>query len=145
LLSSVAFFTKLRAQREQNLRDLSALTETVSDWRAVNPLTVNYICDKKSGQFIPTTVGRRSAAPLDIVGLPGFEKLNPEEKDLCSESRVQPEIFLEIKDVLVAECMKCNGLRLADARPLVKIDVNKTRKVFDFLIKKELIFLPLNP
>jgi hypothetical protein len=27
-----------------------------------------------------------------------------------------PEIFLEIKDVLVAECQKTNGLRLADAR-----------------------------
>jgi len=114
----------------------------VADWRSVHPTSVNYICDKKSGHLIPTTVGRRSAAPLDIVGLPGFEKLSEEEKDLCSESRVQPETYLEIKDVLVAECSRNNGLRLADARPLVKIDVNKTRKLFDFLIKKDLIFLP---
>ena len=61
-------------------------------------------------------LGRRSAAPLDILGLPGFEKLTQEEKDLCSESRVLPETYLEIKEVLVAESSKTNGLRLADAR-----------------------------
>jgi hypothetical protein len=99
---SIAFFSKLRAQREQNMRDLSSLTETVSDWRSVHPTGVNYICDKSTGQLIPTTVGRRSAAPLDIVGLPGFEKLDAEEKDLCSEARVQPEVYLEIKTVLVS-------------------------------------------
>jgi transcriptional adapter 2-alpha len=42
----------------------------------------------------------------------------------------------------VAECSKVRGLRLADARPLVKIDVNKTRKLYDFFVKKGLIFLP---
>ena len=121
---------------------MSSLSETVADWRSVNPTSVNYICDKKTGHLIPTTVGRRSAAPLDIIGLPGFEKLSEEEKDLCSESRVHPDTYLEIKDILVSECSKSNGLRLADARPLVKIDVNKTRKLFDFLLKKNFIFLP---
>ena len=46
----------------------------------------------------------------------------PEEKELCSESRVLPEIYLEIKEVLVAECQKTNGLRLADARYSFKPD-----------------------
>jgi transcriptional adapter 2-alpha len=139
---SVPVYNKLRAQREQNFRHLSSLSETVADWRSANPTSVNYFCDKKTGHLIPTTVGRRSAAPLDIVSLPGFEKLSEEERELCSESRVHPETYLEIKDVLVAECAKGRGLRLADARPLVKIDVNKTRKLFDFLLKKNLIFLP---
>ena len=84
----------------------------------------------------------RAAGPLDIVGLPSYEKLNEEERDVCSETRVFPEVFLEIKKTFVEECNKSNGLRLADARPLVKIDVNKTRKLYDFLLKKELIFPP---
>ena len=84
----------------------------------------------------------RAAGPLDIVGLPSYEKLNEEERDVCSEARVFPEVFLEIKKTFVEECSKSNGLRLADARPLVKIDVNKTRKLYDFLLKKELIFPP---
>ena len=70
------------------------------------------------------------------------ERNGVSEKVEISPSRVHPETYLEIKDVLVSECARSNGLRLADARPLVKIDVNKTRKLFDFLIKKDLIFLP---
>ncbi len=85
---------------------------------------------------------RRTAGPLDIVGLPGYEKLSEEERDLCSETRVFPEVFLDVKGVLVEECNRNSGLRLADARPLVKIDVNKTRKLYDFLLKKEMIYPP---
>lgn len=89
-----------------------------------------------------TMTTRRSAGPLDIVGMPSYEKLSEDERDLCSESRVFPEVFMEVKKVLEEECQKSNGLRLADARPLVKIDVNKTRKIYDFLLKKELIRPP---
>ena len=85
---------------------------------------------------------RRTAGPLDIVGLPGYEKLTEQERDLCSETRVLPEVFLDVKLILIEECNKGSGLRLADARPLVKIDVNKTRKLYDFLLKKELIYQP---
>ena len=72
-----------------------------------------------------TMTTRRSAGPLDIVGLPSYEKLSEDERNLCSETRVLPEVFLDIQKILVKECKKSNGLRLADARSLVEIDVNK--------------------
>ena len=37
------------------------------------------------------------------------------------------------------ECNKLGHLRLAQARALIKIDVNKTRKIYDFLVSEHII------
>ena len=48
--------------------------------------------------------------------------------------------YLTLKSHIVErESTRRKGLRLADARQLVKIDVNKTRKIYDFLIGQGLI------
>jgi transcriptional adapter 2-alpha len=133
---AAAFYTKLKSQREQELRERPR--ETVLDYLRSAKTKVHHL----RANPLMTMTTRRTAGPLDIVGLPSYEKLTEEERDVCSDSRVLPEVFLEIKDVLVEECKKSDGLRLADARPLVKIDVNKTRKLYDFLLKKELIYAP---
>lgn len=39
----------------------------------------------------------------------------------------------------MAECRKSGKLSLAESRRLLKIDVNKTRKVYDLLIAKGLV------
>uniref|UniRef100_A0AAY5EIS2 Transcriptional adapter 2-alpha n=1 Tax=Electrophorus electricus TaxID=8005 RepID=A0AAY5EIS2_ELEEL len=83
-----------------------------------------------------TTSGRRSAPPLNLTGLPGTEKLNEREKELCQVVRLVPGAYLEYKQALLSECQRQGGLRLAQARSLIKIDVNKTRKIYDFLIKE---------
>uniref|UniRef100_A0A9J8DJH3 Transcriptional adapter n=1 Tax=Cyprinus carpio carpio TaxID=630221 RepID=A0A9J8DJH3_CYPCA len=83
-----------------------------------------------------TTSGRRSAPPLNLTGLPGTEKLNEREKELCQVVRLVPGAYLEYKQALLNECRRQGGLRLAQARSLIKIDVNKTRKIYDFLIKE---------
>ncbi|XP_037057432.1 transcriptional adapter 2-alpha isoform X2 [Peromyscus leucopus] len=80
--------------------------------------------------------GRRSAPPLNLTGLPGTEKLNEKEKELCQVVRLVPGAYLEYKSALLNECNKQGGLRLAQARALIKIDVNKTRKIYDFLIRE---------
>nr|XP_025707135.1 transcriptional adapter 2-alpha isoform X3 [Callorhinus ursinus] len=80
--------------------------------------------------------GRRSAPPLNLTGLPGTEKLNEREKELCQMVRLVPGAYLEYKSALLNECNKQGGLRLAQARALIKIDVNKTRKIYDFLIRE---------
>uniref|UniRef100_A0A8C6TFH0 Transcriptional adapter n=1 Tax=Neogobius melanostomus TaxID=47308 RepID=A0A8C6TFH0_9GOBI len=86
---------------------------------------------------LPVTVsGRRSAPPLNLTGLPGTEKLNEREKELCQVVRLVPGAYLEYKQALLNECRRQGGLRLAQARALIKIDVNKTRKIYDFLIKE---------
>uniref|UniRef100_A0A4W5LU27 Transcriptional adapter n=1 Tax=Hucho hucho TaxID=62062 RepID=A0A4W5LU27_9TELE len=83
-----------------------------------------------------TTSGRRCAPPLNLTGLPGTEKLNDREKELCQVVRLVPGAYLEYKQALLNECRRQGGLRLAQARALIKIDVNKTRKIYDFLIKE---------
>uniref|UniRef100_A0A8C5U415 Transcriptional adapter n=1 Tax=Malurus cyaneus samueli TaxID=2593467 RepID=A0A8C5U415_9PASS len=82
------------------------------------------------------SLGVRSAPPLNLTGLPGTEKLNEKEKELCQMVRLVPGAYLEYKAALVNECNKQGGLRLAQARALIKIDVNKTRKIYDFLIRE---------
>ncbi|XP_046892361.1 transcriptional adapter 2-alpha isoform X2 [Hypomesus transpacificus] len=83
-----------------------------------------------------SATGRRSAPPLNLTGLPGTEKLNDREKELCQVVRLVPGAYLEYKQALLNECRRQGGLRLAQARALIKIDVNKTRKIYDFLIKE---------
>lgn len=82
---------------------------------------------------------RRSAQPLEIVGLPGHEKLNSDEREICATARLVPEAYLEFKSILVSECKKQGCLKLGQARNLIKIDVNKTRKLFDFLVSQGLL------
>ncbi|GLH05805.1 DNA-directed RNA polymerase II subunit Rpb4 [Gryllus bimaculatus] len=43
---------------------------------------------------------RRPAPPLDIVGLPMYERLNAAERELCSVARIIPESYLVFKNVL---------------------------------------------
>ncbi|XP_078229928.1 transcriptional adapter 2-alpha isoform X12 [Callithrix jacchus] len=85
---------------------------------------------------VASNSGRRSAPPLNLTGLPGTEKLNEKEKELCQMVRLVPGAYLEYKSALLNECNKQGGLRLAQARALIKIDVNKTRKIYDFLIRE---------
>ena len=133
---AAAFYTKLRNQREAEVleRPRETILDFVRSAKARKGLKNNPLM---------TMTTRRSAGPLDILGLPCYEKLSEDERDLCSEARVLPEVFLDIKKILTEECEKAGGLRLADARPLVKIDVNKTRKLYDYLLKKELIYPPI--
>jgi len=130
MLASVELMETLVARRREQMEVLG--NEKVQDMLG-------------SGGFDKRVSGgssKRLILPLDIVGLPGCEKLAEEERDLCSQVRIIPNIFTEIKEVLIDECEKSNGIRLAEARNAVKIDVNKTRKIYDFLIHQGAIWAP---
>lgn len=71
-----------------------------------------------------------------------YSDLDDEEKELCSVSRIVPETYLSFKTLMIQECLKLDGLKLLQARQLFKIDVNKTRKIYDHLMTKKLIWLP---
>jgi len=76
---------------------------------------------------------RTSGAPLDIRGAPGAELLSTREKDLCSSLRLFPQQYMVIKETLFRESLRSGGsLKKAIARQLIKIDVNKTSRIFDF-------------
>lgn len=131
MLGSVELMECLMSRRREQMAILG--TERVQDWLG-------------GGAGLDRRVGgggsKRVTLPLDIVGLPGCEKLNEEERELCSQVRIIPNIFTEIKDVLTGECEKSNGIKLADARSAVKIDVNKTRRIYDFLLQQGTIWAP---
>ncbi|KAF6199625.1 hypothetical protein GE061_005923 [Apolygus lucorum] len=86
--------------------------------------------------------GRKQSAPLVLHNLPGYGLLDEDEKHLCSTVRLVPETYHNFKQLLIAECKRHNGLKLAVARQVVKIDVNKTRKMFDLLKSKGHIWPP---
>uniref|UniRef100_H2YUS2 Transcriptional adapter n=1 Tax=Ciona savignyi TaxID=51511 RepID=H2YUS2_CIOSA len=79
---------------------------------------------------------RKPAPPIDLTDLPGVEKLNAVEKEFCAKTRLVPEAYLAYKASLVHDFNRHGNLKLASARNIVKIDVNKTRKLYDFLIEQ---------
>lgn len=68
-----------------------------------------------------------------MPGLTNYDKLKKDEQELCSTIRIVPNAYLTYKQLLIGENQKMGYLRLADARKLIKIDVNKTRVLYDFL------------
>lgn len=76
------------------------------------------------------------------LGLSNYEKLSKDEQELCSLIRVIPEKYIMYKKLLTTENSKLGYLRLADARKLIKIDVNKTRVMYDFFFEHGYINKP---
>lgn len=76
--------------------------------------------------------------------MPGYDQLTDDERSLCSRVRITPLAYQEYKEIFRKENLKMGFLRLADARRLIKIDVNKTRQLYDFLIENGYINKPYN-
>lgn len=77
---------------------------------------------------------------MNVCNLPGFQKLDDDERELCAQIKMLPESYLKFKKLLTNECEKSKGIILKTARSLVKIDVNKTRKIYNLLISKNIIW-----
>jgi transcriptional adapter 2-alpha len=136
---SCRLFRKLLSIREAHRKERRLLQSSPACfWRAVSDSVPTLSPAVKT---FPSVI-RRPPPPLDIVGLPGYERLSPAERQLCSVTRLVPESYLEFQRILIAECKRNSGLKLAQARTLIKIDVNKTRKLYDFLLKEGLIKQP---
>lgn len=75
-------------------------------------------------------------APLDISHAADFDLLSNEEKQLCATLRILPKPYLAIKNQLMKEAVKNNGiLKKKDARQSLKIDVNKASKIYEFFVQ----------
>lgn len=135
---SVSMFQKLSKIRQDNERERKQyMSNPEYSWRSLLP-------DGFAGCNSPISgnMQRKSAPPLTIKGLPGYEKLSADERELCSIARVVPDSYLDFKQLLITENKKNGHLRLAQARILLKIDVNKTRKIYDFLVENGYINKP---
>lgn len=150
-LASAKIYTQLQARREKHMKQWKQFSANLHVAFPVQQqhqqLVASALLQGSNGNIlvspaVPFPQQRRSAPPLDIVGLPGYDKLNEGERQLCSVSRLVPESYMEFRNILIAECRNRKGIRLAQARTLIKIDVNKTRKIFDFLLEEKLIYFP---
>ncbi|XP_032678365.1 transcriptional adapter 2-alpha-like isoform X2 [Odontomachus brunneus] len=136
---SVSMFQNLTKMRQENERERKQyLNNPEYSWKSVLP---GYITN--SSNPIPgTSLQRKVAPPLSIKSLPGYEKLTFDERELCSVARIVPSSYIDFKHLLIAENKKSGSLKLAQARALLKIDVNKTRKIYDFLAEEGYINKP---
>lgn len=128
-LQGIEIYESIKAEQDEAMKELKAFESNPQfNWKNLSPST------SVLPQF---NVNRRSQSrPLDVVGMPGYEKLLPKEQELCSKVRFVPQNYLEIKAMLIAENKKNGCVRLATARKMLKIDVNKTRKLYDFLAEE---------
>jgi transcriptional adapter 2-alpha len=72
--------------------------------------------------------------PLNVDDLEDAELLSIAERKLCSELRLIPRHYMIIKHTLINECLARGFLQANQAKALIKIDVNKTGKIFDFFV-----------
>ncbi|KAJ7489951.1 hypothetical protein B0H11DRAFT_2156758 [Mycena galericulata] len=92
---------------------------------------------------VSASANARKRAPLNLANSPSLHLLTPAEQTLCSQLRILPKPYLVVKETLVREYARRGGkLRRREARDLVKIDVNKTSRVWDFLAQAG--FLQIN-
>uniref|UniRef100_A0A8D8LXK0 Transcriptional adapter 2-alpha n=1 Tax=Cacopsylla melanoneura TaxID=428564 RepID=A0A8D8LXK0_9HEMI len=130
----IPLYNKLKENRNKLHEEIKHID--ISDIVSLASLSALDTSELTKSELLP----KRSSRKLDISHLPNYKCLTEEEKDLCSTIRLTPESYLNFKEIMMAECKKAGGLRLAQARPLLKIDVNKTRQVYDHLIGKKLIW-----
>ncbi|XP_065830741.1 transcriptional adapter 2-alpha-like isoform X2 [Oscarella lobularis] len=154
--SSIDFFEKMKMRRKSgSSRKRKAVNAAAAAAAAAAATPFNFLLDEdkdsKTRGFpmeskrlvvMPTATpgvfsrGKKPPSRLDISSLPGVERLIEEEQELCSLLRLQPLAYLQYKQTLVEECTKTGRVKLADARRIVRIDVNKTRALYDFFLQK---------
>lgn len=78
---------------------------------------------------------RKPANPLNIQNAEGIHLLTVPEQALCSTLRIFPKSYMIIKEQLLKEHARLGGLKRRQARELIKIDVNKTGKIYDFFVE----------
>jgi transcriptional adapter 2-alpha len=136
-LSNDRMGTTSASQRNTYRSQMAALTTSNG---------ANYYRDRQAQQTpIPTisTVaataapagGRKPANPLNIRDADGVHLLTEEEQILCSTLRIMPRPYLVIKDTILKEYAKQGYLKRRQARALIKIDVNKTSRIYDFFVE----------
>ncbi|KAL5282652.1 TADA2A family protein [Megaselia abdita] len=137
-LAGGKLYFKLRNKKVSLSRDKKILQyKELINWRDIEfKIKTDEVKSTSSSIMIPCVNHlRKKASPMDVIGLPSYEKLSEAERKLCSIARISPLSFLEYKELLTSEHKNIGYLKLADARRLIKIDVNKTRQIYDFLLK----------
>lgn len=132
-LAGARLYLKLKKDHEDGIREV----------KAFQALPQFNVTPKHEKHPLPSLTKKRGVfTPIEIVGMPGYEKLEPKEMELCRNVRLVPLTYLELRDTLIDENKKLGCLKLQTARRLLKIDVNKTRKLYDFLVQEGYVVKP---
>ena len=79
---------------------------------------------------------RKAAGPITLDDEEGVELLLPAERRLCEHLRIPPHPYMAIKATILKEYARLDGhMRRRQARELIKIDVNKTSRIYDFFVE----------
>ena len=90
--------------------------------------------NKKTKGSTGNAVTSSTPTDWDISKMPGHDLLSNQEKLLCTTLQLLPQHYLMIKERLIRECFTRGFLKESSAKQLIKIDVNKTSKIFDFFV-----------
>ncbi|WVN85796.1 uncharacterized protein L203_100947 [Cryptococcus depauperatus CBS 7841] len=94
----------------------------------------------------PPAAGRKPPQPLNLANSASLDLLSSEEQSLCSILRVLPKPYLTIKELYIRENERRKGLlRRRDARKMLNIDVNKSGRIFDFMVQNGMLVLAYEP
>ena len=138
-LIRAAHYQKLGNGGSLNARNSISSTSPISSNYSSSPQLANggrrnNFSASPQPEFKPKPGATR--APLDISQATDFELLSNEEKQLCATLRILPKPYLAIKNQLMKEAVKNNGvLKKKDARQSLKIDVNKASKIYEFFVQ----------
>ena len=69
-----------------------------------------------------------------------LDELSVKDANICDKLRILPEIFIAVRTTMVKECQKRNGIKASDIRKLLKMDVNKTTKLYYHFLQENLIY-----
>ncbi|KAJ3274611.1 Transcriptional adapter ada2 [Terramyces sp. JEL0728] len=75
------------------------------------------------------------ANALDISKADGVDLLSDGEKMLCSTLRIFPRAYISIKDTVLKEYASKGVMRKRNFRALVKIDGNKSSRIYDYFVE----------
>ncbi|CAG8452641.1 452_t:CDS:10 [Acaulospora morrowiae] len=154
--SEVQKYEKAKAQRQQELnRELAARSNghlisisagiaprhasktpvRVNEQQQQSPLASPYGCKTTPSSSVSKAT-RKIPQALDLNDEEGVHLLSEAERKLCENLRILPKSYLVIKETILKEWARTNGtLRKRQARDLIRIDVNKTARIYDFFIE----------
>lgn len=98
------------------------------------------LAKRRSGQSIG---GVRPGNPLDVCEHAGAEFLTDSEIELCAGLRLTPGQYFHSRRVLLNNYWRQGWFNKSAAQKMLRIDVNKTGKVWEFLVKSR--WMPESP
>ncbi|KAL1915166.1 uncharacterized protein VTP21DRAFT_7647 [Calcarisporiella thermophila] len=141
-LSAGTQYERDKAQRQSNLKSLLASQNSFSERQqsrkaAYQPPPPPRAIEESNHarSTTPKPLGRKPANPLNIWEADGVHLLTQDEQNLCSTLRIMPKPYLVIKETILKEYARLGALRRRQARELIKIDVNKTSRIYDFFVE----------